>query len=122
VTQPLFSPPPDFTLPLTKNRDLHFDFLYKPLVVDTNGEPILDANGNPQYQVADYPVGAIVTIEIDTPTPTTSNATITGPHAVIEIDYATVNPIRSNVAWRLRLINGTWDDVVTQGRTIRADP
>jgi len=118
----LFDAPPAFELPLSKNRDLHFDFLYKPLVVDTNGEPILDANGNPQYQVANYPVGAVVTIEIDTSPLTTSNAVINGPHAVIEINYTIVNPIRTNVAWRLRLIQGTWDDVVAQGRTLREDP
>ena len=118
----LFDPPPGFSLPLSKHRDLHFDFLYKPLLVDTNGEPILDADGNPQYQVADYPVGATVTIEIDTSPVTTSNATISGPHAVVEIDFATVDVIKANVAWRLLLIQGTWDDVVAQGRTERIDP
>jgi hypothetical protein len=119
---PLFDAPPSFALPLSKHRDLHFDFLYMPLVVDANGLPILDANGDPQYQVANYPPGAVVTLEIDTSPETTGNATVTGPHAVVEIAYTITDAIKMNVPWRLRLIQGTWDDVVAQGRTTRVDP
>jgi hypothetical protein len=117
----LFEPPESFDLPLTKHRDLHFDFLYKPLVVDVNGEPVL-VNGQAQYAIADYPVGATLTLEIDTAPVTTADATISTHHAVVEVDYAITDLIKAKVPWRLRLIQGTWDDVVAQGRTVRVDP
>jgi hypothetical protein len=118
----LFNPPQTFDLPLTLRRDLHFDFMYKPLLVDANGEPILDANGNPQYQLADYPPGAVVTLEIDTSPLTSSDAVISTHHAVVEVDFALTDPIAAKVPWRIRLIQASWDDVMAQGQTKRFDP
>jgi len=63
----LFEPPPTFELPLSKGGDIYFGIVYKPLLVDENDEPILDGQGQKQYVVTDYPVGATVTVIIEAP-------------------------------------------------------
>jgi hypothetical protein len=50
----LFPPPQVFALPLSRGGDLHVDFVYKPMVLDPAGDPVL-VGGQPSYQVADYP-------------------------------------------------------------------
>jgi hypothetical protein len=106
---------------LTKGRDISFDFIYKPLLVDSNGDPILDASGNKQYQVANYPSGAVVTLQIDTSPQTVVTATITGHHAVVNSDYTVADAIADRIPWRIKLVNGTVDDVIAQGKTARKD-
>jgi hypothetical protein len=110
----LFDPPPTFELPLSKGGDLIADFIYKPLVVDENGDPVL-VNGNKQYVVTDYPAGAAVKMQIDAPTPVDESATITGHHAVVVVDFALTQPLRA-MSYR------TKDQVASERvRTIPAD-
>lgn len=118
----LFEPPQQFELPLTRERDLLVDFLYKPLVVDVDGEPVL-ANGQRQYVLANYPAGAVVKLEIDSATPVSATATITGHHAEVLVDRLVVNPIKKAVPWRARITyTGGVDDVLCEGLTARPGP
>ena len=57
----LYDAPPKANLVLAKGEDVDVDFVYKPMVVDLAGEPVLDGNGNPTYEVEDYPAGSTVT-------------------------------------------------------------
>lgn len=117
----LIGVPQALVLPLTTGRDLYVDFVYKTLVVDADGEPVLDSKRKPQYVRTNYPVGASVTLEIDTEPPTTASAVITDEHAVINIDFAVTDDIPRNVKWRLKLVTDH-DDVPVQGRTARMEP
>jgi hypothetical protein len=117
----LFDPPQTFDLPLTKGRDLYFDFIYKPLLVDGSGDPILDSGGNKQYQVANYPGGAVVTLEIDTSPPTTATATISTHHATVNVNYTLADVIASRVPWRIKMVTSGVDDVLAHGKTKRVD-
>jgi acetyl esterase/lipase len=117
----LFDPPQRFDLPLTKGRDLYFDFIYKPLLVDGSGDPILDVNGKKQYQVANYPGGAVVTLEIDTSPQTTATATISTHHATVSVDYALADAIATQVPWRIKMVVSGVDDVLAHGKTKRVD-
>jgi len=97
------------------------DFIYKPLVVDENGDPVLDGAGKPQYVEADYPDGATVSLTIDAKTPVTSNATITGSKASVLVDHAQVDPVFSG-AWRLVLTTQDGvDQVLANGTVARRD-
>ena len=118
----LFNPPPMFTLPLSKGRDLHCTFVYKPLVTDEGGDPVLDEDGNRQYVEADYPDGATVTLTIDADEPVEGAATITGSRAIVHIDSDLVDPIGKGKLWRTTL---TYEDgldiVMVNGQTGRSD-
>lgn len=119
----LFDPPQTFTLPLSKGRDLFCEFIYEPLVVDGNGDPIL-LDGQPQYVRDDYPNGATVRLVIEnTPADVVSDdAAIDGDTATILIDKADIAAIPKGKLWRLEITyNGGIDDVLANGTTIRSD-
>jgi hypothetical protein len=118
----LFEPVAQFELPLTRKRDLLVDFLYKPLVVDVDGQPVL-LNGKRQYVLANYPAGADVKLEIDADPPVSATATITGHHAEVLIDHLVTDPIKKGVPWRARItyVDGV-DDVLCEGLTARPGP
>lgn len=121
----LFAPPPIFSLPFSLGGDLYVGFIYKPLVVDFNNEPILDAGGKKQYQVADYPAGATVEMVIDLKAPAAPlviPAEIDGSIALIWSDKADVEDVIPGLLWRLVI---TYDDgldqVMCNGTTVRSD-
>src|SRR5258708_7440336 len=124
----LFPSPQVFELPLSKGRDLYCEFVYEPLVVDVDGNPVL-LNGQPQYVAADYPAGATVTLTIDADTPVSGSAVITGDTAVVLIDHTEVDAIPAGTGtpakgklWRLGITYTSGvDDVLANGKTIRKD-
>ena len=118
----LFEAPPAFQLPLSKGQDLSVRFVYKPLVVDGFDEPVLDVDGNRQYAEADYPAGATVTLTIDSDTPVSSAATISGSEAAVLVDHLLIDDILRGKWWRL-VISYTdgLDRVICNGQTVRAD-
>lgn len=118
----LFNPPPTFTLPLSLGQDLFCNFVYKPLVVDGSNNPVLDANGNLQYAVANYPAGAVVTLTIATSTPVTATATISGSVATVTVPYSTVDGIAKGVLWSLAITYSSGvHQVMCNGTTVRSD-
>lgn len=119
----LFDPPRIFELPVSKGGDLYFAFRYKPLVVDGDGEPILDGSGNRQYVVADYPAGSTVQVVIETDTTAiTSDADIDGSLATIWEDTVVADAVERNKQWRAVITydNGL-DVVMCNGLTGRYD-
>jgi hypothetical protein len=116
----LFNPPPSFALPLSKYGDLDVTFVYKPLVVDGSGNPILDGNGKYQYAVANYPNGATVSLNIDGLSPIV--ATITGSQAAVFADHLVVDPVAKNAFWAavITYANGK-DQVMCNGQVTRED-
>lgn len=119
----LFDPPQTFTLPLTKGRDLYCEFIYEPLVVDENGDPVLDSNGNPQYERAPYPDGSTMRLIIETADPVVSDeADIDGDTATILIDKAIVDTVVKTPPWRLEISYADGiDDVFANGKVKRFD-
>jgi hypothetical protein len=121
----LFNAPQAFDLPVSLGRDIYFDLLYKPLLVDTNGNPILDANGNQQFVLTNYPTGATLTLKIDDPTyptETTVNATINGWHAVFQQSYTIADTLKDKTPYRVVMVYGGVNNVVVQGKIARKDP
>jgi hypothetical protein len=118
----LLTPPPKFILPFAEGGDCAVNFIYKPLLMDNNGAPILDGQGNKQYPVTDYPQGATVQLTIDTTPATVTTATITGSVAAVVIPQATADNIPRNAKWHLVLTfaNGT-KLVMCNGLTARSD-
>lgn len=118
----LFDPPQMFLLPLTKGRDLYCEFVYEPLVVDGNGDPIL-LNGQPQYVKDDWPAGATVRLIIETsPVLTSDDATIAAEIATILIDKTVVDAITKTPLWRLEVTYADGiDDVLANGKVKRCD-
>jgi len=118
----LINPPPIFTLPFAKGDDLYFGFIYKPLVVDTNGLPILDSGGKKQYAVTDYPAGATVSLVIETTPVITVDGDITGPLAIFWEDFLIADTVGMGKLWRvvITFANGR-DKVMCNGTTIRSD-
>jgi hypothetical protein len=118
----LLTPPPKFILPFAEGGDCAVNFIYKPLLVDANGAPILDTNGNQQYPVTSYPVGATVTLTIDTTPPVVTQATITDSVASIVIPQAVADTVPRGAKWHLVLTysNGT-KLVMCNGTTARSD-
>ena len=122
----LFDPPPTFELPLSKGGDVYFRLVYKPLVVDGGGEPVLDVDGHRQYAEADYPAGAAVTVTIETTPPAAANieieATIDGSVATVWGDTLDADTVAVNSKWRAVL---TYEDgldiVLCNGKTTRFD-
>src|SRR5262245_19818611 len=114
--------PARFALPLATGGDLYVGFIYKPLVTDESGEPVLDADGKRQYAVADYPAGATLALTIDTATPIIVDADIVGAVATVWEDKAVADTVAANLLWRavLTLADGR-DVVLCNGRTMRSD-
>lgn len=117
----LVPPPPSFALPLSLGDDFDANFVYKPLVVDGSGNPVLDANGNRQYAAANYPSGASVVLEIDTTPQVTANATISGSVASISIPHSVADTIPKSSIWRVKLVQGSTVQVLANGKTTRKD-
>lgn len=117
----LFSSPQVFDLPLSKGGDLYVDFIYKPLVVDEQGNPVL-VNGQRQYEVADYPDGATVKLVIDADEPIVIDADITDSHAICWEQSDVVDMIPKGKLWRaiVTYVNGL-DVVLCNGVTTRRD-
>lgn len=118
----LFDTSPVFDLPLTKDDDLSVQFVYKPVVVDENGDPILDANGKRQFAEADYPDGATVQLRIDTDPQTVFDATIVGSKATVFADHSETDAIKAKVPWRVVITYADGlDKVAARGKTVRDD-
>jgi hypothetical protein len=121
----LFDPPKVYELPLTKGADLYVVFVYKPLVVDENGDPVLDGEGNRQYQEADYPDGAAVRLRIEHPDEEGDdlkfNADIVGSRATIWQDFTVADLIPKGVLWAVNVNFDDRDIVMANGKTVRYD-
>ena len=120
----LLLPPKKFTLPLTKNRDLYCVFVYKPLVTDVNGNPILTASGLRQYQVANDPAGCTVKLVIDDGSTEgiLVMGTITGSKAEFWANHNLVNGVKAGKLWRVVIrYTNELDDVLCQGTITRED-
>lgn len=120
----LFAPPTALSLPLSLGGDLNCNFIYKPLVVDGSGNPILDVNGKYQFAVANYPSGATVTLTIGDSdiTLASATATITNANAVVNIPHIVTDTIPHNVLWRVVLTYTSGVSVVmANGRILRKD-
>jgi hypothetical protein len=120
----LFSPPPIFDLPVSKGSDLAFTLIYKPMVVDEDGNPVLDGQGNRQFAVADYPDGAAVSLAIDTTdpaSPVTADATIVGSEASFLVDWTVADTFKARWLWRAVLTVGEVDTVIVNGAVARFD-
>jgi hypothetical protein len=121
----VFEAPPQLGLVLTKGADCLFTLVYKPLVTDVDGEPVL-ADGQRQFVEAPFPAGASVTVTIETNPPSAENleseATITGSRALVWIQSEDTDPIPVGKLWRARLslADGT-DLVLCNGKTSRSD-
>ncbi len=121
----LFQPPQVVELPLSKGNDLYFSLRYKPLVVDGDGAPVLDGNGQRQYVEADYPEGASVqlVIENDSETaPIVVQAVIHESLATVWLDKDIADTVKTRRLWRASIAyaNGL-DQVMCNGRTARYD-
>ena len=118
----LFDAPPIFELPVSKGDDLYFTFVYKPLVVDGNGDPILDGNGNKQYVIDDYPAGATVALTIDTDTPIVVDATISDSEATLWEQSEVADTITTGKLWRVIItFSDGRDKVLCNGTALRSD-
>lgn len=128
----LFDPPPVRELPLSKGDDLHFIFVYKPLVVDEQGRP-LDENDVPttdptkfRFEVADYPAGVTIKLEIDASITNTIvvDGEINGSEALFHEDYTLIDPgdVKTNSLWRIVMTySDERDQVLVNGLVIRND-
>jgi hypothetical protein len=118
----LFDTPTVFELPLSKGGDLYVTFVYKPLLVNEDGDPILDGNGKRQYVESDYPTGSTVQLVIDGTTPIVVDGEITGSQAVFWEDKFSVDTAKNGKLWRVVLTyEGGLDQVLCNGTVVRAD-
>lgn len=118
----LFEPPPVFALPVSKGGDLHVTFVYKPLLVNENGDPVL-SGGQKQYIETDYPDGSSVQLVIETDgEPITADATITGSKATVHEDKAVADEVKNAKLWRVVITFADgFDQVMANGTTVRYD-
>lgn len=118
AVQPLYGVPPKALLPLVKGEDVEVDFIYKPMALNSSGEPLL-VDGKPVYEEGDFPEGATLMLAID---PNVRGvATIDGSHAKINIDHALVDRIKVGALWRLVLTVEDSDRVLLNGKISRSD-
>jgi hypothetical protein len=118
----LFASPAVYELPLSRGGDLYVTLVYKPLVVDVDGEPILDGQGNRQYAPADFPDNSTISLVIDHDTPITIDGTIDGSAAIFMEDKAVVDDVKKGKLWRIVLAyDGGLDQVLVNGTVVRAD-
>lgn len=121
----LFDPPPIFDLPFSKGSDLYFEFEYMPVVVDGDGNPILDVQGNYQYAVADYPVGSSAQLIVEAESgDLIVVGDIVGAIATFWEDKANVGPdnVKANQLWRVLVTYADgYDKVICNGVVKRWD-
>lgn len=122
----LYEPPPTFELPLSKGGDVYFGIVYKPLVVDEAGEPVLDDEGKRQYAEADYPDGATVQVVIETNPPEAPDlvidADIAGSVATVWGDVIDTDTVKPGKLWRATITYADGlDKVLCNGKTSRFD-
>jgi hypothetical protein len=109
MTEPLFSPPPKYVLPLSKGGDLAVEFLNDP---------------NDDGNYVNYGAGVTVTLVIDDTPPVTAVATITGYSAAVKVESTVTDLIVTGKPWRLVLSNPTTpttEIVAANGKTKRFD-
>lgn len=128
----LFDPIPRRELPLSKGDDLHFIFVYKPLVTDVEGRP-LDENDVPttdptkfRYEETDYPSGVEIRLEIDASLTNTIvvPGVIDGSKALFHEDYTNIDPIdvRTGALWRVVMTHpDERDQGLVNGTVVRSD-
>lgn len=105
----LFDPPPRYTLPLSKGGDLAVQFLNDP-------------NNDNTY--VDYDAGVTVTLKVDTPSPLSVAASISGHTATVKVESTVTDLIEANVSWRLIISTPTspsTEVVAAYGKTKRFD-
>jgi hypothetical protein len=119
----LFDPPPIFGLPFSKGGDLYFGFIYKPLVVDEAGLPILDSGGKKQYEITDYPADSTLELFIETDAePIIVEADIAGSLATFWEDKEVADTVVKGKLWRAVITYGNGlDQVMCNGTTVRSD-
>ena len=118
AVQSLYGVPPKATLPLVKGEDVDVDFIYKPMALDENDEPIL-VDGEPVYEEGDFPDGAVLSLVIDPNI--VGVAEIDGSRAKINIDHSRVDRVRVGALWRLVLTVDEFDRVLMNGKITRSD-
>ena len=107
---------------MSKRADFYAEFVYMPLVVDVNRDPVLDVSGKEQYAVDDYPAGASSSLWIETETPLEVEATISGSVATVLIDKTDTDSIPKGKFWELIITYSDGKDLpMCNGKTIRAD-
>lgn len=121
----LFTAPPVYALPVSKGADLFFAFKLKALVTDESGSPVLDADGQYQYETTDYPEGSSVALVIDTgkdTPPISVTATIEGAVATVWEDATIADTVKNGKLWRAVATTVLGRDVVLcNGKVIRYD-
>lgn len=117
----LYNSAPVYDLPLVKGDDLALRFVYCELHVDDDGEPILDSKGRAQFEIADYPEGVTVQLEIDTrPDPLVVEAEIDGHDAMIHVPAAVADAIPARIDYRVKaILSPDLTKVGTHGKTVR---
>jgi hypothetical protein len=117
---PVNTGPPRSTLTLVKGEDVDVVFVYKTLLVDGQGDPILDGNGAKQFVEADYPMGMTVSLAIDPSI--VGQAAVTLSRARVVIDHTLVDKVRAGALWRLVLTDSDGiDRVPINGVIARSD-
>lgn len=119
AAQKLYGVPPKVTLPLVKGEDVDVTFVYRPALLDPNGEVVLGLDDKPIYEEDDFPEGAQVTLIIEPAV--TGVAVIDGSRAQVNIDHALVDRVRPGTLWRLVLRVSELDRVLINGTTTRSD-
>jgi hypothetical protein len=119
AVQTLYRVPPKAVLPLVKGEDVDVDFVYKPALLNAQGELLLDTNGNAQYVEEDFPDGVSLILVIEPKV--IEEAVIVGSRAKINIDHAIVDRVRPGALWRLVLRLDELERVLLNGTTIRSD-
>lgn len=80
------------------------NFVYKPLLIDGNGDPILDGEGKKQYVVANYPDGSsvqlIIELDADGDEEIVLEATIVDSVATVHGDYVPLRSVKTGRLWR----------------------
>lgn len=116
----LFDPPSKLTLPLVKGQDVNIEITYKVLLVDGDGEPVLDGDGKKQYVVTDFPDGAAVSILVEPAA--AAQGTIDGSKARLRLDHALVDKTKDQTLWRVTMTEEDGlDTVLLHGTTRRYD-
>lgn len=115
---------PWFTLPLAEGDDLTVNFTYMEELLDDDGAPILDGQGQVQYVETDYPPDVSVVLIIDThPVATVIEAVVDGKDALVHASYTVTDPIPAGLDWRVKVLYPDGDPpmgkVTAHGKTDR---